>query len=459
MKDLTTGSIPRHLVRLAAPIAAGMIFQTLYILVDLYFVAKLGDAAIAGVSAAGNVQFIIMALTQVLGVGTMALVAQAVGRKDLGDATLVFNQSTSLALASAAITLVFGYSLAGLYLGTVSADPATREAGLKYLYFYLPGLALQFALVSMSSALRGSGVVKPGMIVQIVSVIINAVLAPVLIAGWGTGRPMGVAGAGLASSIAIAVGVLLLMRFFHAESRVRIDPSQLRVRAAVWGRILRIGLPSGGEFALMFLLIGVIYFIIRGFGASAQAGYGVGTRVMQAVFLPAMAVAFATGPLAGQNFGAGRIDRVRGTFRSAALMGSIMMLLPTLLCQWRPEWLIRIFSSEADVVAIGADYLRMISWNFVASGLIFTCSGMFQALGNTIPSLISSASRLVTFALPALWLSTRPGFTLHEVWILSVLTTAAQAVLSMLLLRVQFGKLVPALSSVPPAQSELASLG
>jgi Na+-driven multidrug efflux pump len=135
------------------------------------------------------------------------------------------------------------------------------------------------------------------------------------------------------------------------------------------------------------------------------------------------------------------------------------MLLPTLLCQWRPEWLIRIFSSEADVVAIGADYLRMISWNFVASGLIFTCSGMFQALGNTIPSLISSASRLVTFALPALWFSTRPGFTLHEVWILSVLTTAAQAVLSMLLLRVQFAKLVPTLSSVPPAQSELASLG
>jgi putative MATE family efflux protein len=459
MKDLTTGSIPRHLVRLAAPIAAGMIFQTAYILIDLYFVAKLGDAAIAGVSAAGNVQFIIMALTQVLGVGTMALVAQAVGRKDLGDATLVFNQSTSMALASAAITLVFGYSLAGFYLGTVSADPATREAGLRYLYFYLPGLALQFALVSMSSALRGSGVVKPGMIVQILSVIINAVLAPVLIAGWGTGRPMGVAGAGLASSIAIAAGVLLLMRFFHRESRVRIDPLQLRVRASVWGRILRIGLPSGGEFALMFLIIGVIYFIIRGFGASAQAGYGVGTRVMQAVFLPAMAIAFATGPLAGQNFGAGRMDRVRGTFRSAALMGSVMMLLPTLLCQWRPEWLIRIFSSEADVVAIGADYLRMISWNFVASGLIFTCSGMFQALGNTIPSLISSASRLVTFALPALWFSTRPGFTLHEVWILSVLTTAAQAVLSMLLLRVQFAKLVPTLSSVPPAQSELASLG
>jgi putative MATE family efflux protein len=458
MNDLTTGSIPRHLARLSAPIAAGMIFQTLYLLVDLFFVAKLGDAAIAGVSAAGNVQFIIMALTQVLGVGTMALVAQAVGRKDLADATLVFNQSTSLAVASAAITLVLGYSLAGFYLGTVSADPATRTAGLQYLYYYLPGLALQFALVSMSSALRGGGVVRPGMIVQIVSVLINAVLAPVLIAGWGTGRPLGVAGAGLASSISIAIAVLLLMRFFHTDSRIRIERPLLRVRTAVWARILRIGLPSGGEFALMFLLIGVIYFIIRGFGASAQAGYGVGARVMQAVFLPAMAVAFATAPLAGQNFGAGRMDRVRATFRAAALMGSLLMLLPTILCQWRPEWLIRIFSPEAEVIAIGADYLRMISWNFVASGLIFTCSGMFQALGNTIPSLISSASRLVTFALPALWLSTRPGFTLHQVWILSVLTTAAQMVLSLMLLRMQMARLAPD-SAMPPAPGELAALG
>ena len=458
MRDLTTGSIPRHLARLAAPIAAGMLFQTLYILVDLYFVARLGDAAIAGVSAAGNVQFIIMALTQVLGVGTMALVAQAVGRKDLDDATLVFNQSTSLAVASAAITLVLGYGLAGFYLGTVSADPATRAAGLQYLYYYLPGLALQFALISMSSALRGSGVVRPGMIVQIVSVLINAVLAPVLIAGWGTGRPLGVAGAGLASSISIAIAVLMLMRFFHTHSPIRMHRGLLRVRTAVWSRILRIGLPSGGEFALMFLLIGMIYFIIRGFGASAQAGYGVGARVMQAVFLPAMAVAFATAPLAGQNFGAGRMDRVRGTFRAAALMGSLLMLVPTLLCQWRPEWLIRIFSTEAEVVAIGADYLRMISWNFVASGLIFTCSGMFQALGNTIPSLVSSASRLVVFALPALWLSTRPGFTLHQVWILSVLTTAGQMVLSMMLLRAQMARLAPA-PPASPATAELASLG
>ncbi len=442
--------------------ALGMIFQTMYFLVDLFFVARLGDAAVAGVSAAGNVQFIIMALTQVLGVGSMALIAQAVGRRDIADATLVFNQSTSLALLCAGITLVLGYGLSGLYLGTVGADVATRAAGLGYLHWYLPGLALQFALVTMSSALRGSGVVKPGMVVQMITVLLNAVLAPILIAGWGTGRPMGVEGAGLASSLSIAAGVLIMLRFFrrHAGSgadSIHFHPSMMRVQWPVWTRILRIGLPSGGEFALMFVLIAMIYFLIRDFGASAQAGYGIGARVMQAVFLPAMAVAFATAPLAGQNFGAGRGDRVRETFRSAAIIGSAIMLLPTLLCQLKPEWLVGIFASEPAVVAVGADYLRIISWNFIASGLIFTCSGMFQALGNTVPSLLSSGSRLLTFALPSLWLSTRPGFTLHQVWLLSVATTLLQAMLSIWLLRVQLDRRLSARAAVPPVSAPTLS--
>ena len=173
MKDLTSGSIPGHIVRLALPMAAGMIFQTMYYLVDLYFVARLGDAAVAGVSSAGNVQFIVMALTQVLGVGTMALIAQAVGRKDQADANLIFNQSTLMAAVCGVVVLVGGMLLAPVYMRAVGADPATIREGTAYLRAYIPGLALQFALVSMGSALRGTGIVKPTMLVQIVTVVMN----------------------------------------------------------------------------------------------------------------------------------------------------------------------------------------------------------------------------------------------------------------------------------------------
>jgi Na+-driven multidrug efflux pump len=184
----------------------------------------------------------------------------------------------------------------------------------------------------------------------------------------------------------------------------------------------------------------VIYWVIRHFGAEAQAGFGVGSRVMQAIFLPAMAVAFATAPIAGQNVGGGHGHRVRETFRSAVIVGSSIMLVLTLRCQWRPEWLVHGFTNDPQVVAVAAQFLHIISWNFVASGIIFTCSGMFQALGNTLPALLSSATRLVTFAIPAVWLSTRPGFELRHLWFLSVATVALQALASLWLLHREFGR-------------------
>ncbi len=306
MRDLTEGSINRHLVAMASPIAAGMLFQTLYFLVDLYFVGRLGGAAIAGVGSAGNLTFLVMALTQVLGVGTVALIAQAVGRKDKARANLVFNQSSTLAMACLLACLLLGYPLAVHFAGALGSDQATREAGATYLRWYLPGLSLQFALVAMASALRGTGIVKPAMTAQMLTVVINVILAPVLIGGWGTGHPLGVAGAGLASSIAIAVGVLLMWVYFlRLEHYVGFDRHSWRPRLEVWRQILAIGLPAGGEFVIMFVIFSFIYFVIRPFGASAQAGFGVGTRVMQAIFLPAMAVAFAVAPIVGQNFRSG----------------------------------------------------------------------------------------------------------------------------------------------------------
>jgi putative MATE family efflux protein len=283
------------------------------------------------------------------------------------------------------------------------------------------------------------------------TVVMNAILAPVLIAGWGTGKPMGVAGAGLATTISIAFAVVLLALYFaRLEKFVGFDANLWAPRIETWRRILGIGLPAGGEFALMFVYMAVIYTLIRDFGATAQAGFGIGSRVMQAIFLPAIAIAFAASPVAGQNVGAGLFDRVRATFRSATIIGSVLMIALTLICQIKPEWFVRAFTQDEAVVAVAAEFLRYISWNFVAQCIVFTCSGMFQALGNTVPALISSASRFFTFALPAIWLSRQPGFQLHHVWLVSMASVALQAVFSLWLLRRQFQqRLQPAAAAAP----------
>jgi putative MATE family efflux protein len=439
MKDLTQGPITTNILAMAAPIAAGMIFQTLYLLVDLYFVASLGDAAIAGVGAAGTLMFVVMALTQVLGVGAVALISQAVGRKDQPEANLIFNQSLSLSALCAGTTLLGGYLLTQSYVEAIAADRATQEAGIEFLYWFLPGMALQFALITMGSALRGTGIVKPAMLVQVITVVLNTVLAPVLIAGWGTGRALGVAGAGLASSISVAVGVVMLTVYFiKLEKYVTFERALWRPRLASWNRMLAVGLPAGGEFALLFVYMAIVYWVIADFGAAAQAGFSIGGRIMQSIFLPGMAIAFAAGPIAGQNYGAGRGDRVRETFHKAVLLNSVVMVLLTIFLQWRPELLVAAFTSETDAQNVGATFLKIISWNFIAQGVVFTCSGMFQGLGNTKPALLSSALRLAIFVPLAIVLTREPGYTLAHVWELSVLSVLIQAVFSYLLLRSQF---------------------
>jgi putative MATE family efflux protein len=282
------------------------------------------------------------------------------------------------------------------------------------------------------------------MIVQVLTVILNAVLAPVLIAGWGTGHPLGVAGAGLASSASLAVGVVLLGIYFHRlEHYVTFDATVWRWNFAVWGRLLRIGLPAGGEFALMFIYMGVIYWIIRPFGEDAQAGFGVGMRLNQSLFLPAMAVAFAATPIVGQNYAAGKFARVRETFVRATLIGVVIMALLTLLCQWRAEWMVRGFTSEPGAVAVATQFLKLVSLNFVASGFVFTCSTVFQGLGNTVPAVLSGATRIVSFVLPAIWLSHQPQFRLVELWYVSIASMAVQALVSLWLVRSELRRRMP----------------
>ncbi|WP_025034520.1 MATE family efflux transporter [Bradyrhizobium sp. DOA9] len=441
MKDLTRGSIVRHILIMTPPITAGMVSIMICQLVDLYFVSSLGDAAVAGVAAAGNAGFLVNALMQVLGVGTVALIAHAVGRKDRADANLIFNQAIVLSVLAGLLTLVLGAVLSRAYMRSVAADQATVEAGTVYLLWFMPALALEFAMQVLASALRATAIVRPAMVVRALAVAINVALAPVLISGWGTGCALGVAGAGLASSIAVGVGVLMLLAYFRKVERyVAFDAAQWRPQPRHLMRILNVGLPAGGEFAMMFIFMAVVYYVLRDFGAAAQAGFGIGQRVLGLIQMPALAVALAAAPIAGQNVGAGNGARVRETFVKAALIASFVAVGFMILAQLKPELLLAGFSNDRETMEVAFLFLRIISLNMVAQGLIFTCSSMFQALGNTKPVLVSSVTRVLTYALPVLWLSKQPGFRIEHVWCLSIAATTLQAGLSLWLLRREFGK-------------------
>ncbi|MFA5910261.1 MAG: MATE family efflux transporter [Vicinamibacterales bacterium] len=439
MQDLTTGSLTGHLLKTTSFMLVSMVFQALYVLVDLFWVGRLGTDAVAAVGISANLSFLVLAVSQMLGVGTTTMVSHSAGRKEHDRAIFLFNQSQVLSMVAGVLFLALAMLSRTAYAAALSADASMQAQAEEYLLWFIPAMALQFAMVAMGAALRGTGNFKPGMIVQTGTVVLNIVLAPVLIFGWGPFDPHGVSGAALATFIAIAIGVVWISYYFmDRDAYLRFRLADWRPKFQVWGQMLKIGLPAGAEFALMGLYMVVVYAISRPFGAAAQAGFGVGFRIVQSAFLPVVALGFAVAPVAGQNFGAGKGQRVREVFKTAASIAAAGMLVLAVGIYLGAAPLIGLFSADAEVIHVGVDYLHVVTINFVASGITFVSASMFQGMGNTVPSLVTSFLRIVISIVPAIILSRRPDFALTWIWWLTVLSTALQMALNLTLLQREF---------------------
>jgi putative MATE family efflux protein len=331
-----------------------------------------------------------------------------------------------------------------------AADATTAALAHDFLVWFLPAMALQFLLVSMGSALRGTGRFGPGMSVQAGSVALNMILSPIFMFGWGPGEPMGIAGAALGTFVSVAVGTIAMAGYFlPSTAYLRFAAVKWKLDLSRWFAILKIGIPAGAEFAFLAAYVVVVYSVTRPFGAAAQAGFGIGMRILQSGFLPVVALGFSVGPVAGQNFGAGKIDRVRATFYDAARMAAGAMLIFALFAHFNPTPLLRPFSSDPVVLAAGAEYLRTTSWSFVASGLIFVVSSFFQGLGNSVPPLIASATRTVVMIVTLIVISRWQGFSMAWIWWLSVATILIQLSMNLWFLRREYrGRLALPISEV-----------
>jgi Na+-driven multidrug efflux pump len=292
--------------------------------------------------------------------------------------------------------------------------------------------------------------------VLVLTVVVNLVLAPVLIFGWGTGHPFGVRGAAMATFFALALGLIGMFGYFVTrEKYLAFERSGMRPDFNLWREVFRIGLPAGAELAILGVYLIIVYGAIRHFGAAAQGGFAIGARIMQSLILPAVAVGMANAPIVGQNFSAKRAGRVRESFWAACAVASVVMVLLTILCQVRASALVSLFSGQDDVVAVAAGYLRLISLTFIATGLIFASTSVFQGLGNTRPPFLSSVIRLFAFSVPVLLLLSR--LTLQDIWIISAGSIWVQAVANLWFLRREFrirvSTLAPEVGAVEGLQS------
>lgn len=437
-RDLTGGSIRSHLLRMSGFMLLTMLVQTAYGLIDIFWVGRLGRDAVAAVALGSNLMMALMAVAQTLSVGATALVAQAAGRKDFAEARRLFTQSQLLSALLALAFLVVAFALYGTYsdrlAGSVEAARLTRA----FLVPFIPAMALQIPMFVLSAALRGVGDVRTASLAQLGTVLLNIVLAPVLIFGWGSGRPLGVAGAALATLISVLVGLSgLLVHVLRQDRFLDRRAAAWRPQTALWRRIVRIGLPSGLELALLAFYFGFIMAMLQRFGAAPQAAFGIGMRVLQFGMMPAMAISFATAAIVGQNFGAGHPGRVRQVFVDALKLNLSAVGLFCVAFHLAPDALIRPFSPDPEVIRYGAEFLRWISWNLLAMGVVMACGGVFAGFGNTLPSLFGTVLRFGFIVAAGLLLAARPDFAPVWLWALSIGGALLQLGLNLLLLRGQ----------------------
>ena len=427
--NLTEGSIFKTLIRLAVPITISMVMFTVYLIVDLFFVGRLGPEAVAALSISSNAFFIHLGFSTVLGTGGMALIAQAFGRKDYNAAANVFKQSIILALMIGIGETAVGLLIAPAYIKFFGGTGKSLLWGIQYFQIFSISFFFMILLYTVGNCFRGMGDTKTPMFIMLQANVLNILLDPLLIFG-GLGLPaMGVRGAALASLIShiYAVGIygyVIFFKAFHVDIK-----GKWKLSAGIVRKSLFIGIPSGMNHFLLAVNLLITYRVISAYGTSAIASVGIGFRILQAIYIPVIAVAAAMAAIIGQNFGANKYERITGTLGRAWFISMIFMLFCTAACQSFPGDLIRIFSSDPDVYRFGVIYLKIFSLGFVVVGTIMVSSAVFQGLGKTYPSLAGALLDNILFAGLVLTLPVYFNWGIGSIWWIKVTTAAIEMAL------------------------------
>jgi len=433
MRDLTTGSIPRHLVTFALPMLAGNLLQVAFGLVNGYWVGnRLGPEALAAVTVSQPVVFLFIAMAAGLTLGANIPVAQDAGAKDWERLTRVVQTAYVLIGSLAFLFLALALWQIDALLQFMRTDPAIYRAAEAYLRVFLWTIPFSFWTFLVGSVLRGVGDSRTPVYFQAAAVLVNAVLDPLLIFGW-LGLPrLGLVGTAWATLIAQGLGLVGLLAFVAWRRPLAApDWRRLRIDAKTAWLLLRIGFPSMVQQSVVSVsMLGIVRAVSQ-FGIVADAAFGVGLRIDSVAFMPAISMGLAAATLAGQNIGARCFSRVRQTFGWGLLMSAGISAVIMLAAILFPLSLQRPFVNEPEVLRIGAGYLRIVSLTYVLYAVMFVSNGIINGAGHTIITTLISITALWGIRLPlAGYLASRMQ-DVTGVWIAMVSSVAVGMVLSL----------------------------
>ncbi len=423
------------ILSMAIPMVVSMLVNSLYNIVDSFFVAQISEDAMTALSLVYPVQNFLNAVSIGFGVGLNAVIAFYLGAGDYKKADMAASQGITLSVIHSVILTIGSIAVMPVFLGMFTSSASILKLGLQYsriAFAFTPVIIFNLIFEKIFQAV---GNMKVSMIGLMTGCVANIILDPILIFGLGPFPVMGIHGAALATGMGQALTLIYYLTvYIRRLIQVRIHRSCLRLTRQMAARLYAIGVPATLNLALPSVLISALNGILAAYSGVYILVLGIYYKLQTFLYLPANGFVQAMRPLIGYNYGAGEHKRVSQIYRIVLAMTSGIMLAGTVICLVIPGWLMGLFTHTPETVAAGETALRVISAGFLVSSVSVTSSGALEGLGKGTPSLIISLCRYLVLIIPAAFVLSRI-FGPVGVWNAFWVAEAATALVSLVVYR------------------------
>ena len=416
------------ILSMSLPMVLSMMVNSLYNIVDSFFVAQISEDAMTALSLVYPVQNFVNAIGIGFGIGINAVIAIHLGAGDEKKATMATTQGMLLALIHAVILTVAGIAVMPGFLRMFTSSEKVIDLGIRYsVIVFLFTFAIVLG-VAFEKVFQAVGAMKVTMLSLMCGCIANIILDPVLIFGLGPFPAMGIEGAALATGLGqVLTLVIYIAVYLRWPIRVKICRKYCRPDRRMIARLYAIGIPATLNLALPSLLISALNAILASFSQIYVLVLGIYYKLQTFLYLPANGFVQGMRPVIGFNYGAGEHRRVKQIYRIVLCMSGLIMIFGTIICLTVPEKLMELFTQNEETIRAGETALRIISAGFIISAVSVTSSGALEGLGKGVPSLVISLFRYVLVIIPAAYILSRIFGAVgvwHGFWIAELITAA-----------------------------------
>lgn len=449
MQENKMGVMPvnKLLLTMSVPMIISMLIQAFYNVVDSIYVAQINENALTAVSLAFPVQSVMIAVSTGIGVGVNAVLSKRLGEKRREEVDKTANVSVLLAGLSYLVFLAVGLFCSRWFFAIQTEDAEIIAFGATYMSIVCTMSFGLFFQICFEKLLQSTGRTFYSMIMQGTGAIINIVLDPILIFGYLGFPAMGIAGAAVATVIGQTAGSLLGLLFnIKVNKEIHLHVKKMTFDAPIVKEVFRIGVPAILMQSIGSVMVFLMNKILMGFTTTASAVFGVYFRLQSIIFMPIFGLSNGMIPIVAYNYGAGNRERMVKATKYSMIYATAMMVVGLLLAQIIPGQLLMMFDASENMLAIGIPALRILCTCFLFAGFNITASSLFQAVGDSVYSLVMSMIRQLVVLLPVAWLLSLTG-ELNAVWLSFPIAELVATIVTLILLKKTMKKLTKTMSS------------